>query len=208
MSVAAPQVGSSMYTQNNFEKKGNKGGVIGRLVKRFSFLTKSRSDPNKRAGRENDWQQAKSFNPVPDTALRNSFALSRKTSSDKPVSDSGKRVPPPLVEKPVNVDDTPKDIDSSSVASFEAPFSIGRLTITNPDSPGSTDTTPAQEAVPLPPNKEPLEASLRNETTASYQSFPPTPPLDFNPHELPEKSLPPPTPPKKLSNELVSGIRP
>ncbi|KAG6862174.1 hypothetical protein C0995_004256 [Termitomyces sp. Mi166 len=208
MSVAALPFGSSISTQNISPKKGKRGGVLGRLMRKFSLLTKPLSDPNRATGRDSDWQQINSFNPVPDTALRNSFAPSSQISPEKPVSEAGKRVPPPPppVEDPMKVDDATKDVDSSSVVSFEAPFSIGRLTIANPDSPGSGDTTPAQVAVPLPPNKEPLENASRHEPASYLTSS--TPQIDPNPPVPPEKTPPLPTPPAKLDDEVVSEALP
>ncbi|KAG6867917.1 hypothetical protein C0993_009547 [Termitomyces sp. T159_Od127] len=145
MSVAVPPIGSSMSTQDSSQKKGS---VIGRLVKKFSLLTKPLSDPNKRVGRESVWQQTNSVNLVPDLAPRTSFAPSRKASPEKPVSESSKCVlPPPPVETPVKSDDTTKDIDCSSVASFEAPYSMAASILANPPTP-LTDATKATLTIP------------------------------------------------------------
>ncbi|KNZ74139.1 hypothetical protein J132_07786 [Termitomyces sp. J132] len=206
MSVAAPLTGSSMSTQNMSSKKGTKGGVLGRLVRKLSLLAKPLSNPIQ-LKREVDRQQINSLHHVPDAAPRHSLAPSRQTLPEKPMSETGKRVPPPPAKEPVKVDDISKDTDSFSVVSFEAPFSIGRLTIANPDSPELDDTTPVQGALPLPPNKESLGTALRNESpphSTSPSTFASTLQLNLDPPVPPQKSLSPPTPPTKLNDEVVS----
>ncbi|KAG6866067.1 hypothetical protein C0991_009164 [Blastosporella zonata] len=206
MSVAAPPNGSSISTRSLSPKKEKRGSILGRLVKKFSLLTKPASDSNK----EDDWQHISSHTPVVETAPQQSFVPSRQAFVEKRLSEAPKRVPPPSiaspppVEGPVKVDDTPvKEADSCSITSVEAPFSIGRLTIANPDAPASGETTPAQGDVPLPPSKEPIRRMSHREVTT-----PPIPQLDRNPPMPPEKSSSPPAPAAKSNQSVISELPP
>ncbi|KAG6911591.1 hypothetical protein DXG01_011894 [Tephrocybe rancida] len=204
MSVAAPPNGFSMSTHSISPKKEKRGSMLGRLVKKFSLLTKPSSDPS----RDDDWQHINSHKPPVELDPHHSFVPTRQPSPEKPPSEAPRRVqppprvPPPPLEELVKADDAPKDVDSRSVASIEVPFSMGRLTIANPDTPGSGETTPAQAAVPLPPNKESLEMRSLHETRLQSIS-PPTPQPDLNPPMPPEKSPPRPIPQTKLPKDVA-----
>ncbi|RDB28938.1 hypothetical protein Hypma_015739 [Hypsizygus marmoreus] len=152
MSVApstGPPVSSSQSTTSKKEKRGS---VLGRLVKKFSVLRKAAPTHPKGIGREDDWQHVNSGETSTNKPLSYGGGLDKQFSPEKQHSDALKRVPPPSIDgtSETKPDKPPKEADRSSSFSFEAPFSMGRLTIANPDSPRSGDTTPVQPEIPLP----------------------------------------------------------
>jgi hypothetical protein len=132
-------------------KKEKRGSVLGRLVKKFSIMRKSTGDQDRLSGREDDWQHVNADG-------ERSNALDTPPAPEKVQSDITKRVPPPTIDplppptpaKPNGNARESQEADRSSSISLEAPFSMGRLTIANPDTPGSADTTPAFNSTPLP----------------------------------------------------------
>jgi hypothetical protein len=182
-------------------KKEKRGSVLGRLVKKFSILRKPTADQRRVTGREDDWQHVSS-----DDTAQQRFVTGGQISPEKEQIDPTKRIPPPISDAPsvkvnVIVPDTDRSSSISLEAPFEAPFSMGRLTITNPDAPGSSDNTPTQGAVPLLPDKSemrergrlslqvnqgnggPVESDLR--TSSARLSSETQPPV------VPDKSPPP-----------------
>lgn len=136
-------------------KKEKRGSVLGRLAKKFSLI---RKPPQDRERKSDDWQHVS----PEDTKGRGSsgFVMTgRQGSPEKSPTDLTKRVPPPLFggsgaanhSEPAN----DAEADRASSVSLDAPFSMGRLTIANPDVPGSENTTPVQQEAPLPPEKTP-----------------------------------------------------
>ncbi|KAF8273995.1 hypothetical protein EI94DRAFT_1794648 [Lactarius quietus] len=88
------------------------------------------------------------LNPVSPTEKRQS---TRVQSPRTPSPDS-----PPLEtpEEEQTQDDVQiRDPSRDSMSSLQVPYSIGRLTIANPDSPGSTDNSPVNQSYPLPAGK-------------------------------------------------------
>ncbi len=139
---------SSFKAPSVMTKKERRGSVLGRLAKRFSILKRPHHDKNESVG---------------DAAM----VVLR---SESPEKSPQMRVPPPSIEtsspvpgdppSPTPPTPQPELILASrvSISSLEQPFSIGKLTIANPDAPDSDASTPQQRHIPLP--------SIGNATTA------------------------------------------
>lgn len=146
MSVAPPPV------QSLTSKKEKRGSMLNRLAKKFSILRK----PTEGAGSGSEWWHIDS-----PEAKRNlnaqTFERGRSSSPEKPHLDSLKRVPPPPMEP--QAEPPPPPMESSqganrlSLSSLETPYSMGRLTIANPDLPDSDKEAPVTSDVPPPPEK-------------------------------------------------------
>ncbi|TFY72416.1 hypothetical protein EVG20_g594 [Dentipellis fragilis] len=145
------------------KKKEKRGSVLGRLAKRFSVMRKSTRhslavtdeghDPSSRQGSVEPERRTSSLAPrIPSP---------EKPPHSRQSTDASKRVPPPVVDTATSPDvATPPPVhpdneieDRKSSISLETPFSIGRLTIANPDSPSSSDNSPARPPVQLPPHE-------------------------------------------------------
>ncbi|KAF9460141.1 hypothetical protein BDZ94DRAFT_1238727 [Collybia nuda] len=158
MSVAPLGSTSAIQPHEPTPKKEKRGSVLGRLVKKFSIMRKS---PGALGG-ENDWQRVNSDKgQYLDT-------LEPPVAPEKPQSVISKRVPPPSIDAVASakLNDKPRDLDRSSSISLEAPFSMGRLTIANPDAPGSADTTPAFNEASLP-----LESRPHDSYVSTYLAY-------------------------------------
>lgn len=132
-------------------KKEKRGSVLGRLAKKFSIGKKSPVEPEHR----NSWQHV--------DGKRESVIAGRQLSPEK----AHKRVPAPSIDAtdadaPITVQLEPaatkQQSERGSTYSLDDPFSIGKLTIANPDTPGSETDTPVQSKIPLPPKTS--EATL------------------------------------------------
>ncbi|KAF8224241.1 hypothetical protein L208DRAFT_495016 [Tricholoma matsutake] len=139
-------------SQNNgmMSKKDKRGSALGRLMKKFSILRKPIAD-QWRSGRDSDWQSVNTGDAATDVAQQ-CLVTGQQPSAEKDQPDTTKRIPPPSLA-PTKSSEAVPEADRSSSISLETPFSIGRLTIANPDVLGSSDNTPTQGALPLLPDK-------------------------------------------------------
>ncbi|KDR85398.1 hypothetical protein GALMADRAFT_51774 [Galerina marginata CBS 339.88] len=177
-------------------KKEKRGSMLNRLAKKFSILKKASDDQ----GPASDWwhhvdtHETKGYSNGPEPAL----AIGR-LSPEKRHRDSVKRVPPPFVDykdEPIPVEPAQHTDDRASLASLETPYLMGRLTITNPDLPGTP--VPDDEA-PLPPEKpkEIIQNQSHIDEQPSAQSPPQQPPAHLRDTSSDvrlrlDKPLPPP----------------
>ncbi|KAL0578511.1 hypothetical protein V5O48_003504 [Marasmius crinis-equi] len=200
-------------------KQARRGSVLGRLAKKFSVTRKSSEPPNQNP---QDWQHAQHSEPEP-LEHRQSLVQQRQPSPEK----IQKRVPPPTVDIAELADEMANQRDPSvltqgqdrgSYVSVEAPpFSIGRLTIANPDLPISeAGMTPSQGVHPLPPDKHGDLQSELSESPASPSMFSvmqsplqvanpsPATPVPVDPstlllsHQIPNLRSPSPQPPAPI----------
>jgi len=214
MSVSPPD--PTLHPNGMASRKEKRGSVLGRLVKKFSILRKPATDQRRISGREDDWQHVSTDDAGVDEAKRRPV-MGRQVFPEKDQHDTTRRIPPPSSAIPSPVNQTVPDADRSSSISFEAPFAIGRLTITNPDAPGLSDNTPAQDAVPLLPDKlETKERARPSLQMSPGNSSPVDSDLDFAPSAPPHTSVssvilsseaPPPVAPGKTPVSLprISG---
>ncbi|KAJ7631214.1 hypothetical protein FB45DRAFT_917841 [Roridomyces roridus] len=156
--------------------KERRGSVLGRLAKRFSI---SRKQPQPAAGME---------------VVRQPSPVKRTPSPEKPTSPEPlmKRVPPPQVdqEPPLAVippAEEPPKIEQdrrTSTVSFEGDvaYTMGRLTIANPD-PGSAESTPVQHETSLPPEERSHERFPTDETL-TREIIPSPEPLSRSPEPV------------------------
>ncbi|KAL4241634.1 hypothetical protein ABKN59_000804 [Abortiporus biennis] len=139
--------------------KERRGSVLGRLVKRFSVMRKSDSSRISVKGSFDDSQHSPGARPSIDQFP--SSAVSRRTPSPQKApplqhaSDVARRIPPPSLQDedptPHANSMSPHDAEAASVSSVEPPYSIGKLTVANPDEPClSAASTPVDLSVPLP----------------------------------------------------------
>lgn len=183
MSVAHIGPSSTIQSHEPTPKKEKRGSVLGRLVKKFSIMRKSAGDQDRLSGREEDWQHVNT-----DNNGQRLDALDPPAAPEKPQSVISKRVPPPSIDnvatvRPSDKPREPRDVDRSSSISLEAPFSMGRLTIANPDAPSSTDTTPVFNETPLPPESTAYDSygSTYLAYNAALEREPQTPPQSQSP---------------------------
>ncbi|KAG1889531.1 hypothetical protein F4604DRAFT_1569173 [Suillus subluteus] len=159
--TSVPNV-STVALSTHSSKKERRTSVLGRLVRKFSMLTKSTQDVGPTIS-----ERAEDEGAVPSEPRR-SFFSQRQPSPEKPSmekkhSDPSKRVPPPRIDIDLQTTDglgpsteLEREIpDHRSSISLEVPFSPGRLTIANPDSPSSGRTTSIRQSLALPPEDLP-----------------------------------------------------
>ncbi|KAA1468058.1 hypothetical protein DENSPDRAFT_847963 [Dentipellis sp. KUC8613] len=199
------------------KKKEKRGSVLGRLAKRFSVMRKSTRHS---LAVTDEGHDLSSRQGSVEPERRTSSLVPRIPSPEKPPhsrqsTDASKRVPPPPVVSMTSPDvTTPPPIhpdheneDRKSSISLEAPFSIGRLTIANPDSPSSSDNSPARPPVQLPPHEIALPLSRTVSRPSEDKALPAiTPVSEGHLHRQPnglvspiEKSSPALTPVEKDS---------
>ncbi|KAI9060546.1 hypothetical protein FKP32DRAFT_1577620 [Trametes sanguinea] len=162
-STLAPSMTSLPSLQPSVQKV-KRGSVLGRLVKRFSVMRKT--DKPAQNGSIPDWPHYASADnsrlptPVsPHPPEGNHRESSRLSKSPEPV----KRVPPPSIDAVQQRGSmrAPSHRSSDSVSVQEI-MTSGRLTIANPDEPGSSGgNTPVEGEAPLPPPTLKEEATPR-----------------------------------------------
>jgi hypothetical protein len=166
-SAVPPSMSSNPHgpvaTHHLGEKKEKRGSVLGRLARKLSIMKRPTELVRGSIGSTDEWQHIGMGDAQSD---RNSGRVQRHSMQDRPSmeqrkTDPIKRVPPPAMgidssSGPAS-DALPRHSeDHRSIASFEPPLAIGKLTITNPDSPSSADNTPVGPNLPLPANPEPV----------------------------------------------------
>jgi hypothetical protein len=132
MSVAPPPTSIPPQTS----KKEKRSSMLNRLAQKFNFLRKPTDNELYSNDRQNEWQH-----------LGGSNGLSRPQQglifSEKSL-DPVKRIPPPAFDHSVQpaFNEAPDVPKRASIASLDTPFSIGRLTVANPDLPGREPEAP------------------------------------------------------------------
>ncbi|KAF7337449.1 Apolipoprotein n-acyltransferase [Mycena sanguinolenta] len=185
-------------------KSDRRGSVLGRLVKRFSVIRKPQ--------------------PVvaPMQVLRTPSPEKRQPSPEKRqpspeklhAPEPVKRVPPPLLhqeESFVVIHPQPEpvrvEVDRTSSISIEAeiPYTMGRLTVANPD-PGSVESTPVQREIPLPREERAVEHE-RVPTDETAHSTPTQSPIVMPGIQLPQSPARSPEPVASSSSLPVPSQR-
>ncbi|KAF7339265.1 Apolipoprotein n-acyltransferase [Mycena sanguinolenta] len=185
-------------------KSDRRGSVLGRLVKRFSVIRKPQ--------------------PVvaPMRVLRTPSPEKRQPSPEKRqpspeklhAPEPVKRVPPPLLhqeESFVVIHPQPEpvrvEVDRTSSISIEAeiPYTMGRLTVANPD-PGSVESTPVQREIPLPREERAVEHE-RVPTDETTHSTPTQSPIVMPGIQLPQSPARSPEPVASSSSLPVPSQR-
>jgi hypothetical protein len=153
------------------EKRQKRGSVLGRFARRFSIMRRVTRGHSRSSSLDasNEWSRGDTQSlQVTDAAS----TVTRPPSMLNPMSPTEKRqsarVQPPRAETTPSPDSPPlqtpeeeqtqddvqiRDTSRDSMSSLQVPYSIGRLTIANPDSPGSTDNSPVNQSYPLPAGK-------------------------------------------------------
>ena len=176
------------------EKRQKHSSLLGRFARRFSIIRRGPPGHSRGANMDatNEWTRGE----------RQSLQVTDRTSTTtRPPSLANHVSPlenrqsmhmqPPLAENSLSHDSTALGVPEveqtsnseqtqngkrESLSSVEAPYSIGRLTVANPDEPNSVDNTPINQSYPLPASK----------TAMVPQPLPP---------QVVDKPLPPPVPP-------------
>ncbi|KAH8992504.1 hypothetical protein EDB92DRAFT_579276 [Lactarius akahatsu] len=161
----------------SIEKRQKRGSMLGRFARRFSIMRRVTRGHSRGGSLDasNDWSRGDTQSlQVTD----NASTVTRPASMSNPVSPSEKRqstrVPPPRAQTTPSPDSSPpletpeeeqtqddvemRDASRDSMSSLQVPYSIGRLTIANPDSPGSTDNSPVNQSYTLPAGKTPAQS--------------------------------------------------
>jgi hypothetical protein len=196
MSIA-PAVTSSLSSQgiaNPTPKKDKRGSVLGRLARKFSILRKPSEDNDRTLDRVDGWHHI-SAEDVRASSNRQSFDVGRRQASpEKAQPEAPKRVPPPSVDYTVSHNvEGPSELDRSSSISLETPFSMGKLTIANPDAPDhyqGLPQTPHDVNPPLPPEK-PVEWFHNGDRISYPDESPVSPSQKQSSLALPMQSTPP-----------------
>jgi hypothetical protein len=189
-SAVPPSMSSNFHgpvaTHHLGEKKGKRGSVLGRLAKKLSIMKRPTELVRGSIGSTDEWEHIGMGDGQSD---RNSGRVQRHSMQDRPSmeqrkTDPIKRVLPPAVgidsSGPASDALPARDFeDHKSIASLEPPLGMGKLTITNPDSPSSADNTPVGPNIPLPANSEPVP-----EVTPRFRAL-------QDPAERPKSTLPP-----------------
>ncbi|KAG2154636.1 hypothetical protein DEU56DRAFT_725550 [Suillus clintonianus] len=160
---SVPNASTVALSTHSSSKKERRTSVLGRLVRKFSILTKSTQDPGPTISERVEDEPHEAAAP---SEPRRSFFSQRqpspeKLSMEKKNSDPSKRVPPPRIDIDLmsqipdrsgpSIELEREIPDHRSSISLEVPFSPGRLTIANPDSPSSGGNTPIRQSIALPP---------------------------------------------------------
>ncbi|KAG0704388.1 hypothetical protein DFH29DRAFT_381180 [Suillus ampliporus] len=162
-----PNASTVALSTHSSSKKERRTSVLGRLVRKFSILTKSTQDAGPTISERAEDEPHDGAAP---SDRRRSFFSQRhtspeKSSMEKKHSDPSKRVPPPRIDLDLMTQiadgmgpstELEREIpDHRSSVSYEVPFSPGRLTIANPDAPSSGGNTPIRQSIALPPEDLP-----------------------------------------------------
>ncbi|KAJ7040370.1 hypothetical protein C8F04DRAFT_948573, partial [Mycena alexandri] len=164
------------------DKKEKRSSVFGRIAKRFSISRKPAVIAPMEVTR-----QPSPVKREPSPVKRQPSPEKRQPSPEKqPSAEPIKRVPPPMVHQessssvvtPPPPETSPQvEPDRASSISLEAetPYTMGRLTVANPD-PGSVESTPVQREVPLPVEKRERAAEHERGATDDTLSAGPSEP--------------------------------
>ena len=157
-----PSASTTALSTHSSTKKERRTSVLGRLVRKFSILKKSTQEPGPTISEQVDSELQEGAS---SSDARRSFVSQRQPSPEKPSlekkhSDPSRRVPPPRIDSDLMTRMTngrgpsaelEREIpDHRSSISYEIPFSPGKLTITNPDTPSSGATSPIRISIALP----------------------------------------------------------
>ena len=172
------------------EKRQKHSSLLGRFARRLSIMRRPVHSRGGSLDASNDGSRRQSLQVTDRTST-----TTRPPSFATPVSPSenpqSTRAPPPQAGTTPSPDSTPlgtpederapvgeqtQDGKRDSMSSLEVSYSIGRLTVVNPDVPSSVDNSPVNQSYPLP-------ASRTAQVSASL------------PPQKKEKPLPPPVPP-------------
>jgi hypothetical protein len=169
----------SQTTQGPTEKKEKRGSILGRIARKFSLVRKSDSiiatnRASFQAERRSQSQFPESTDKRTSTSLPEKHRQSKATITSPTTTESETPADSPV---PRTSASGPR---SSISVDIEAPMTLGKLTIANPDAP-SPATTPAKSEEPLPAN---------DVDTLSQHTLRPT-------AETPQSPQPPPEPPRE-----------
>jgi hypothetical protein len=172
------------------EKRQKHSSLLGRFARRLSIMRRPGHSRGGSLDASNDGSRRQSLQVTDRTST-----TTRPPSLAIPVSPSenpqSTRVPLPQAGTTPSPDSTPlgtpedertgvgeqtQDGKRDSMSSLEVSYSIGRLTVANPDAPSSVDDSPVNQSYPLPASR-------------TAQAPAPLPP------QVKEKPLPPPVPP-------------
>ena len=181
MSVAPP-----LTIPPQTSKKEKRSSVLNRLAKKFSLLRKPTDNELCLNDGPSGWQYSGSINGLSEL----------QKPSERSNVDPVKRIPPPAFEQSAQpmFNEPPHVPERSSLASLDTPFSIGRLTVANPDLPSLEVETPDLGEAPLPPEK-PKDLQGRNHTRKAVEpSLLQSNTLSSRTQSRQDKPLPPPQP--------------
>jgi hypothetical protein len=172
------------------EKRQKHSSLLGRFARRLSIMRRPGHSRGGSLDAGNDGSRRQSLQVTDRTSI-----TTRPPSLASPASPSenrqSTRVPPPQARTTPSPDSTPLGMPEDeragageqtqvekrdSLSSLEVSYSIGRLTVVNPDAPSSVDNSPPNQSYPLPASR----------TAKAPAPLPP---------QAKEKPLPPPAPP-------------
>ncbi|THV07621.1 hypothetical protein K435DRAFT_788517 [Dendrothele bispora CBS 962.96] len=160
--LSAPRSASALSTAAPSHKPERRASVLGRLAKRFSVVRRPPSG--------GITPPTNDMSPV----------------SSQPSPEKQKRVPAPSADEqpqPSQLLEPPQqfepEADRRSSLSVEAPYTIGKLMVANPDAPASEAGSPLQTSIALP-NTDPSPTTQPHKSTQSHHV-----PSSSSPHAVP-----------------------
>ncbi|KAF8215966.1 hypothetical protein K438DRAFT_1954652 [Mycena galopus ATCC 62051] len=173
-------------------KEEKRGSVLGRLAKRFSIIRKPAAVV------------------APMQVVRQPSPEKREPSPEKfHAPEPVKRVPPPLLHQDssfvvIHPEPEPSKVEADRASSIsletELPYTMGRLTVANPD-PGSVESTPVQREQPLPQEEQHVEQYERD------RSIPASPSPSKSPIPIAMPEIQAPQPPARSLEPVASSSR-
>jgi len=172
-------------SQTTQEKKEKRGSILGRIVRKLSVIRKSDSiiSTNRTSFQAGRQSQSHPAEPADRKSTRTSTSLPEKNRQSKTT------ITPSTATEPEIPADSPAprtsvhaaETRSSISVDIEAPMTLGKLTIANPDAP-SAATTPAKTEEPLPANDvDTLSQHTLRPTAETPRSLQPPPELPRGP---------------------------
>jgi hypothetical protein len=185
------------------EKRQKRGSVLGRFARRFSIVRRVAGGHSRGTSLDssNEWsrgdRQSMQVTDRASTVTRPASVSNQMSPSEKRQST---RILPPQPDTTPSLDSPPLETPTEegtqdreptqegkrdSISSLEVSYSIGRLTVVNPDVPDSTDSSPTNQTHPLPasrfgpvPTQSTMEKALTLSVPLSAIVFPDTHPVD------------------------------
>ncbi|CCM04202.1 uncharacterized protein FIBRA_06368 [Fibroporia radiculosa] len=164
-------------------QKDKHSSFMGRLAKRFSVLRKpdlAKHSSNILVSPTSGGDFSEDLGPS-SASVKSPNSAARSLMNGAKSPDSSKRIPPPSVDDESlahTVNDTTAGLERASTAtSVEDSSALGKLTITNPDGPGSADRSPAEVQSPLPNVNAVTEPVKLESQLLSAEDAQPTPEL-------------------------------
>ncbi|KAI9509516.1 hypothetical protein F5148DRAFT_1186936 [Russula earlei] len=176
------------------EKRQKHSSLFGRFARRFSIIRRAAPGKSRRGSIDssNEWSRGdRQSLQVTDRTSTTTRPTSLANLASPSENSQTVRIPPPQAGTTPSVESTPignpEDENAwggewtqyakrDSISSLQVSYSIGRLTVANPDAPSSTDGSPINQVDPLPAIRTALAPTQRPSPGKDKPLPPPAPP--------------------------------